>query len=39
MKVLIVFAHTEPKSFNGALKDTAVSTLKAQGHEIQVTDL
>ncbi len=39
MKVLIVFAHPEPKSFNGALKDTAVSTLKAQGHEVQVTDL
>jgi len=39
MKVLIVFAHPEPKSFNGALKDTAVSTLKEQGHEVQVTDL
>jgi NAD(P)H dehydrogenase (quinone) len=39
MKVLIVFAHPEPKSFNGALKDRAVSTLTAMGHEVQVSDL
>ncbi|EUC14961.1 UNVERIFIED_ORG: NAD(P)H dehydrogenase (quinone) [Burkholderia sp. CF145] len=39
MKVLIVFAHPEPKSFNGALKDTAVATLEALGHEVQVSDL
>ena len=39
MKVLIVFAHPEPKSFNGALKDQAVKTLKDLGHEVQVSDL
>ncbi|WP_322005131.1 NAD(P)H-dependent oxidoreductase [Paraburkholderia tropica] len=39
MKVLIVFAHPEPKSFNGALKDTAVTVLKELGHEVQVSDL
>lgn len=39
MKVLIVYAHPEPKSFNGALKDTAIQTLKDQGHEIKVSDL
>ncbi|MCA8299589.1 NAD(P)H-dependent oxidoreductase [Burkholderia sp. AU30198] len=39
MKVLIVFAHPEPKSFNGALKDKAVATLTALGHEIRVSDL
>ncbi|WP_235949964.1 NAD(P)H-dependent oxidoreductase [Paenibacillus apii] len=27
MNVLIVYAHPEPKSFNGALKDLAVAAL------------
>ena len=39
MKVLIVFAHPEPKSFNGALKDHAVATLTKFGHEVRVSDL
>ncbi|MCD8808079.1 NAD(P)H-dependent oxidoreductase [Mammaliicoccus sciuri] len=39
MKVLIVYAHPEPKSFNGALKDIAIQTLKEEGHEIKVSDL
>ena len=39
MKVLIVYAHHEPRSFNGALKDTAVTTLGASGHEMIVSDL
>ncbi|MFJ8675697.1 NAD(P)H-dependent oxidoreductase [Streptomyces sp. NPDC093589] len=39
MKVLIVHAHPEPASFNSALKDTAVATLTAQGHEVKVSDL
>lgn len=39
MKALIVYAHPEPKSFNGALKDKAVETLEAQGHEVKVSDL
>jgi NAD(P)H dehydrogenase (quinone) len=39
MKVLIVFAHPEPKSFNGDLKDLAVQTLKDNGHEVEVSDL
>ena len=37
--VLIVYAHPEPKSFNGALKDAAVETLRAQGHDVVVSDL
>ena len=37
--VLIVYAHQEPKSFNGALKDAAVATLTAQGHNVTVSDL
>lgn len=39
MKALIVYAHPEPKSFNGALKDKAVETLEAQGYEVKVSDL
>ncbi|MBD2311176.1 NAD(P)H-dependent oxidoreductase [Desertifilum sp. FACHB-1129] len=39
MKVLIVFAHPEPKSFNGAMFQTAIATLKAAGHDVQYSDL
>ena len=38
-KVLIVYAHQEPKSFNGALKDTAVRVLTQKGCSVQVSDL
>ncbi len=39
MKVLYVFAHPEPKSFNAAMKDTALATLKEKGHELKLSDL
>ena len=39
MKVLIVHAHPEPKSFTAALRDQSIATLEAQGHEVQVSDL
>jgi NAD(P)H dehydrogenase (quinone) len=39
MKVLIVHAHPEPNSFTAALRDQAVETLQAQGHQVQVSDL
>lgn len=39
MNVLIVFAHPEPKSFNGAMFDTAVATLTAAGHTVVTSDL
>lgn len=39
MKVLIVLAHPEPRSFNGALRDAARETLLAQGHEVRESDL
>lgn len=39
MKVLIVYAHPEPTSLNGALRDVAVHELEAQGHEVRVSDL
>lgn len=39
MNVLIVHAHPEPQSFTAALRDTAVETFQAQGHQVQVSDL
>jgi NAD(P)H dehydrogenase (quinone) len=39
MRVLIVFAHPEPQSLNGALLDVAVTELKTLGHHVQVSDL
>ena len=39
MKILYVYAHPEPKSFNSALKDIALNTLKEKGHEIILSDL
>jgi len=39
MNVLIVYAHPEPRSFNGAMKDLAVETLGAAGHDVVVSDL
>lgn len=39
MNVLIVYAHPEPKSFNGAMRDFAVATLTGLGHTVEVSDL
>ena len=39
MNVLIVFAHPEPRSLNGSLRDVAIAQLKADGHDVQVSDL
>ncbi|MGC5324682.1 NAD(P)H-dependent oxidoreductase [Brevibacillus sp. SYSU BS000544] len=39
MNALIVYAHPEPKSFNGALKDLAITVLTANGHQVKVSDL
>lgn len=39
MNILIVYTHPEPTSFNGAMKDLAVETLAAQGHEVELSDL
>ncbi|XP_012958182.4 ribosyldihydronicotinamide dehydrogenase [quinone] isoform X2 [Anas platyrhynchos] len=38
-KVLIVYAHQEPKSLNGALKTVAVEELSKQGCTVTVSDL
>ncbi|OGT46099.1 MAG: hypothetical protein A3E83_08695 [Gammaproteobacteria bacterium RIFCSPHIGHO2_12_FULL_41_20] len=39
MRVLIVYAHLEPHSFNHALKEQAINVLQAARHEVRVSDL
>jgi NAD(P)H dehydrogenase (quinone) len=39
MKVLLVFAHPEPRSLSGALRDVAINELRAQGHDVRISDL
>lgn len=39
MKVHIVHAHPEPRSFSSAMADTALSTLTADGHSVSISDL
>lgn len=38
-KILIVHAHPEAQSLTSALKDVAATTLRARGHDVQVSDL
>ncbi len=39
LKVLVIFAHPETKSFCAALKETIVSTFMKRGDEVKVSDL
>ena len=39
MKTFVVFAHPEPKSFNGAMFRAAVEVLRGGGHEVRTSDL
>lgn len=39
MKVFLVHAHPEPRSFTSAMKDVAIETLTGAGHEVRVSDL
>lgn len=39
MKVLIVYAHHEPQSFNAAMLQRSVEVLTRLGHEVKVSDL
>jgi NAD(P)H dehydrogenase (quinone) len=39
MNVLIVHAHPEPQSFCASMTMTATELLRAQGHEVRVSDL
>ena len=39
MKILLVYAHMEERSFNAAMREVALERLKAGGHEVRVSDL
>ncbi|MDI3468427.1 MAG: NAD(P)H dehydrogenase (quinone) [Pseudolabrys sp.] len=39
MHALFVYAHPEPTSFTGALKDAGVAALRQAGHTVEVSDL
>jgi NAD(P)H dehydrogenase (quinone) len=39
VNVLIIYAHPEPKSFNGAMRDVAVAALEGAGHAVTLSDL
>lgn len=39
MHALIVLSHPEPRSFNAALKDVAVASLRRLGHSVEVSDI
>ncbi len=39
MNILIVLAHPERRSFNGALADTALQTLREGHHQVEIDDL
>ena len=39
MKVLIVFTHPNPNSFNHALLESISAGLKSSGHELRIKDL
>jgi NAD(P)H dehydrogenase (quinone) len=39
MNILLVYAHPEPKSLNGALRDFTIERLQAAGHAVEVSDL
>lgn len=39
MKIFIVYAHMEPRSFNGALLERAKAIFTGMGAEVQVSDL
>ena len=39
MNILIVHAHPEPKSFNGALTATAMEFFTNNGHQVKMLDL
>lgn len=39
MNVLHVFAHPEASSFNGAMRDVAITTLRECGHQVVESDL
>lgn len=39
MNILLVYAHPEPRSLNGSLKDFSIRRLEDAGHAVQLSDL
>ncbi|HEX5458489.1 MAG TPA: NAD(P)H-dependent oxidoreductase [Steroidobacteraceae bacterium] len=39
MRIHLVYAHPEPRSLNGSLKDFVVDRLRGAGHEVTISDL
>ena len=39
MNILLVYAHPEPRSLNGSLRDFIVDRLQGNGHAVRVSDL
>ncbi len=39
MRILLVYSHPVPESFNAAVRDTAVETLNQGGHDVKLLDL
>ncbi|MDD5647907.1 MAG: NAD(P)H-dependent oxidoreductase, partial [Dehalococcoidia bacterium] len=39
MKILVILAHPDKKSFNHAIAETVVKTLRATGHQAVFHDL
>jgi len=39
MKVLAVYAHESPTSFNAAMKEVAISTFRELGYQVKLSDL
>ena len=39
MNVLLIYAHPDRNSFNGVMRDTAVSYLTQAGHQVRQSEL
>ncbi len=39
MRIFIVYANPEPNSLGAAMRDRSVEVLRAEGHEVVVSDL
>jgi putative NADPH-quinone reductase len=39
MRLLIVYCHPDPESFNAALRDTVIAAAEGAGHEVKLIDL
>ncbi|WP_282604359.1 NAD(P)H-dependent oxidoreductase [Pelagibius sp. Alg239-R121] len=39
MRILVVYSHPVPESFNAAVRDTALEALRRGGHDVKLLDL